>query len=391
MPSARHRSKPIARPQVRPLAWTARWPGLFPHLYLALFANGAVFIWSAEGQREENRLWFVLLLSALGIAALLAMMLRPLLQDWFSDIQPSERFLLFAIISASFLTPSLIPSRKILPEGFLFALIPMLFFSADQKMVRRYLAMSLVGFWFALGKSDANEWETVVVFGATTLWSFSAAHFAFVGNPFGLRGWWPVRRIFQAVTFAFIPSTLAGYLAYQIWPRIPAANPAETKLGEKSPSPSVHLSPEQLNELLIRSVLGMFLIVASVVALHYLRRFLNRRARAANLPQVLGADVGELDYERLQPSAPPPTLDGTRGQIVRLWQKWAKRREAEGVIRSQGETASEFAGRVESPSDQSDTRLPLTRLFEKAHYGPQTPSPTEVEEMKALTRSDVEK
>jgi hypothetical protein len=368
-----------------------RGPGLLGQFYLALFAQGSLLTHAVYGFEFERRSWLLGVLGALALAAISVCLLRPAIQDWRSALSANERLFLQGFTLLFFFAPAALPSHSVLPEGFVLALPMLLWFAIDPRLARRYMAVCLIGFWFALGNAPGAPLGLVVAFGAASLWAFAGAHFAFVGEMFSLRGWWPLGRILGAVALYTIPSALAAYLAYLTWPGspdVPALDPSTR------PDPSVallrltELDPKEMKRFLLHAGFSLGIIVASLIALYFLRRYFGKRARPKDMPRVLGAEISAIEYEARRGSAPRPSLDGTRGQIVRLWARWARYKEAEGIHREPSETAAEWTERLRTEPECGEAAGSLTRLFEEAHYGARNPAAEEVRRMKRLVESE---
>ncbi|MCH8333080.1 DUF4129 domain-containing protein, partial [Candidatus Sumerlaeota bacterium] len=344
---------------------TGKRPGLFTHLYLALFVQGSLLIYAVYGESVDHRPWMLPLLLSLGLTTLLAFGLRRLLMDWYAAMSHSGRFLHFFWVMSLFLLPGAMRSHTILPEGFALALPMVMLFAVNEVMVRRMLALTVLGFWFALSSPEEPGLLIVVGFGVSTLWALSCAHFAFLGHPFGLGGWWPARRIARAVVLCSIPAAVAAQFVYRFWrpPSEPGPAPISEPLSTGLRSPGT-FDPERLGLALLRLAFWLIVVIICLLTLHFFRRLQSRRARAVNLPQLRGADLSEVEFKPRETSRRRRELGGRRGQVVRLWQRWARSTVARGEDRSPSETAAELARRVEQSQDCDARAGDLTRLFE---------------------------
>lgn len=386
------RPRPRATPREAP-KWSGRGPGLFAHLYLALAAQSGLLLYAVYGGREEDQYWMGALGIALGLLALLTAAARDLFHDWLLSMSLGGRVWLLLMVAAAFLTPYPFTGHRVVPEGFVFALVPLLPFAVTEAAARIYLGVTMVGFWFALPGRDGLGLPLTLGFGATTLWSFACAHFAFTGHPFGLRGWWPVRRILLNVALYFGPSALAAWLVHRIWPEAPErASPSSPSAPtvEEAARRISQFRGDDLSESLGRAILYLALIIASLVGLYFIRRYFSRRAKPLQIPQVRMTDVGNVELFDAEARLPGRRLSGNRGRIVALWWKWAREFDR-GLARRPGETAAELASRLASTAEGKSPPGDLTRLMEVAHYGPHDPARADVEKMNDLVRSEIER
>ncbi len=378
--------------KISPPAISGRGPSLFAYLYLALMAEGMLMLYAIYSVRREDEPKMKIMIGMLVVCAFLVAQLRPLIQDWYSALGATERILVYVFTGFFFLAPGVMQGHRILPEGFAFVVYPLLLLAIDQQSVRAFLACTLAGFWFALYRNPNADLPLVLGFGFATLCSLASMHFAFIGEPFGLRGSWPARRIFFTAVLYFGPASLAAYLAYRFWPASNIQSSTTVRAhqiqDELLMSRTKEMTPEEWRKFFLQLVIAIGLVAFSLTTLHYLRRFLNRRRSPADFPQIFGTDVSELEYLKSNRVERTPGFTGTRGEIVRLWKKWTRQKEEEGVIRLPSETAAELAGRVAEQAPDNERTEALTLIFERAHYGSEEPSSQDVQTMKQLVREE---
>lgn len=369
-------------------SWAAGGPSLFAQLYLALGVQGALLIWIVySGRPEPERIWLHVLLGAQATLALATRFLRLVVQDWHSSASVSELALFHMIPISLFFMPAFIRGHAVFPEGFALASLPLLFLAVEAPMARRYLAATLLGFWFALYARRDLGLEYVIAFGVSTLWCLACVHFTFVGTPFGLRGWWPAGRIAGAVIVYGIPASLAAFLAWGAWPEPPASEIARGLPPPEAIAARVRaMSAEEVRRFIIQLGIGAMLVFACLALLYYLRRWLSNRARPVMLPHIVGGELSEVEYAARERAQPRPALAGNRGRIVRLWSEWSRRQEiAAGTARLAGETAAELAERLaRETGGNSETRGEIVAKFDAAHYGPVEPAEENVAAMEIL-------
>ncbi|MBI1784615.1 DUF4129 domain-containing protein, partial [Candidatus Sumerlaeota bacterium] len=114
-----------------------------------------------------------------------------------------------------------------------------------------------------------------------------------------------------------------------------------------------------------------------------------RRMKLKNLPQIIGADLSELEWATPQAQSEKPKLTGTRGRIIQIWRRWARHHEAAGFVRASGETAAELARRIDSAAAPTPEREAITRILEAAHYAGDDPPEELVEQMKTLVDAEM--
>jgi len=387
----RRRGQPSPRP-----AWAPQGPSLLATLYLLLFLHGFTFTEAVFEGRPAGYLWLSGLGLALAGAATAAGLLRPLIIDTIATFRPLGRLIIRLLPLAGFLPTALIDGLSARHEGFAFALPLLLLLAVDARQVRLYLAASILGFWFVCGRPEGLHPGRFALFGLTTLTSLTLTHWAFMGEPFGLRGWWALRRVLAtALTYALPAGLLAGGM-YLAWPeRRPSAASAEPLPTGAVGLPARRLSRgeiDQISESIGRLTLFLLLMLASLVFITLLRRWLGRKGRAVAVPVLRGADLSEVEPARTQPAPPRPKLAGNRGKIVHLWWKWVRASEAHGSPPWQPpETAADWARRL-GPIGAGLTQWDeMTQLVEEAHYGPVEPSAADVARMARLVDDELDR
>lgn len=374
--SAQHPAKP---PQL-----SGRGPGLFTQFYLALFVLAALLTHAVYGAVPQMEWWFYGLLIAFGVLAVVGAIGRDLFHDWFASMTLPGRVWYFLLIAFMFVVPIPLYRQNVIPEGFVLALPLLLPFAVVEPVARLYLAIAMVGFYFALPRSPIEAPYSVLAYGAATLWAFGTAHYAFTGHPFRLRGWWPMRRIVFNVIAYCIPAGLAALMAFSLWREPPKASAPATS-GITAPAIAPRTTPLDAEEALVRAAVYMAMIIASLIFLHLVRRFFSRRAKPPNMPEVRMVSVSDVDLRRAEGRPVARGLAGARGQVVKLWWNWAKRHQREDGA---AETAAELGDRVANEAASDEAPLEITRLMEMAHYGPAEPTPSQVETMRDLIRRE---
>ena len=376
-----------------PSKWTGRGPGLFAHFYLALFIHLAVLVYAVHGRNPEHEAWMRGLWIVLAAQTFLVANTRIVMLDLFVGMSPPGKIFYLMVITFFFISPVALQGHLVVPDGFVMLLFPLLLFAVTERMVRVLLAATLIGFWFACGPSPRPPLEVILGFGATTLWVLATAHFSFLAEPFGLRGWWPIRRTIQTVLMVFGPAALAAFVAYRFWPGFPSAEIGGVAATAGGAEPELRrlseMERKEIVDALLRSLIWMIAILASLVAVYLVRRYFSQREKPGNLPKLRGADVSQLDLVRSAKAAKRGELHGTRGQVVRLWWRWAREQEARGIERSRGETASELADRVVSEEGRAAAPDEMTKILERAHYGDEEPTQADVEEMQRLVKAGI--
>src|SRR5690606_28262503 len=84
-------------------------------------------------------------------------------------------------------------------------------------------------------------------------------------------------------------------------------------------------------------------------------------------------------------------LQGRRGEIVRLWARWAAAQPV-SEPRAASDTAREFANRLDAPPSLEELRAEkrlATDLLERAHYDEEEPSEEHLTAMRQLTEKAI--
>lgn len=372
-------------------AWGGGGPSPYVPLYLALAAQGAIpiyLVYSAPPRPQET--WLYVLLAAQAVTALGVFVLRLLIQDWHATSPLPERVFYYMIPASIFFVPAFLRGHHVFPEGFILGMFPLLLVAVEPPQARRYLGWTLLAFWSVLYRRPDAGVEWVLAFGATTLWSLACIHYAFVGAPFGLSGWWPARRAFLSAAIYALPASLAGFMVWAAWPE------PKTTLGAAFPPPEAFadrlsgMGKEEFYSFLVQLGLMAVLVSAALIFLYYLRRWLNRRMRPAALPHVVGGDLSEIDYAARKRPPRRPALSGNRARIVKLWARWARRMEVSvGAVRAPGETAAELDARLAPVTGgESPERREIIAIFDRAHYGESEPGAEDVKRMRELAEAD---
>lgn len=348
------------------------------------------------GGRPDREVWLFALVGIFIFLSLFAALTRAAMHDLLPSLGVWGRLVHIFLASLAFLSPMPLRGHAVLPEGFVLILPLLLPLVTRVNVLRFYLAVTLVGFGLTYLAEDGPGLGVVLGFGATTLLCFSSAHFALTGEPFGLHGWWPIRQVIRTAVVFFIPAGLASALVYRIWPDLPAGRaPAAVEGADLSTTELLErvgrARGTSTGDFILEVIGAVLIVLAAIVLIHLARRMLSRKARAKNLPLLKGSDVSELEYESFGKSAAAAGLPGSRGEIVRLWWRWARRHSAADSPGAAGETAAEIAVRVAAGHEARAPASELTRLLERAHYGKAEPTEADVEAMRKLVRDEIER
>ncbi len=348
------------------------------------------------GGRPDREVWMFALAGIFIFLSLFAAMTRAAMHDLLPSLGVWGRLTHIFLASLAFLSPMPLDGHTVLPEGFVLILPLLLPLVTRVNVLRFYLAVTLVGFGLTYLGSEGPGLAVVLGFGATTLLCFSSAHFATTGERFGLHGWWPIRRVIRSAVVYFIPAGLAAALVYRIWPDLPTGRPPAAEPGAEISTADllervVRARGTSTGDFVVEVILAILIVLAAIILIHLARRMLSRRAKAKNLPLLKGSDVSELDYASLARPSSAPGLPGSRGEIVRLWWRWARRHSAADAPGAAGETAAEMAVRVASEHESRPPASELTNLLERAHYGRSEPTEADVEAMRKLVRDEIDR
>lgn len=372
---------------------TSSGPTLMAQAYWALWAQAQALLCLVYGLEPTHSRWFIALSSALLPVAFLGYVARLAVQDWFVSARGAERAFIPLIALGCFQMPIWLRGHHVLPEGFVFALFPLLFFSFGHGPLMWLWGVMTLGSWFALADWPGEPGGFIgpaAVMGALSLWSLTAIHYASVGAPFGLRGWWPFSRVIMTVIFFCVPSGLAAWLAASLrLDRSIPASPPPPSAAPEIPLDRVYqrlqrLSRAELMELFIRAGLSILVLLTAIVTLWLVRKWLGRRAKPARAPILFGADIAESEITGIGQAAEPATLDGPRGEALALWRRWERALAQSGRAREANETASEFTTRIASELGAGSDSRRIARLLESAHYALEEPSPSDLSDMNDL-------
>lgn len=367
-------------------------PNLWGLLYGSLWLNTTllatlVFFPRAQASHLKTMAAWA---GGLGVPAGLAWLLRIAIHDMLAGLNLKERFFLVLLMAIIFVIPGFLPGFNLLGDGFLWVAPFLIMAAVKAPLARRLLAWNLLGAWCAAGSiHDLAGLGWLLAFGVSWLLALGAHHFAFTGDPYGLSGWWPLRKVLGNALLASLPATLAGVLAWWIWPehglaflRV-SARPAG---GVRMDLVSHPLPPAKMAQL-YWDLMTCILLLAGLLALMLLvRRYFLKRRRAkieAGLPPEQQAS---MEYRPEPAALPSPTLDGPRGEIVKLWGRWAAARERAGHGRKSGETAAQYAQRLAGEDPLSAPPAAMTELLERAHYSREELTTADVEAMRAYVR-----
>ena len=392
-------------------AWTARerrsaqdrGPGLWALVYGSLWIQISLLAAMVFLPREDPLSRKLLVGTVLGSAVLLIYVVHgwAVFHDFLIGFDLRGRVLLECLLVAACIAAPLFLKYPLLPDALFWAALVTLPIAVTPGMLRRGLALSLLAAWFA-ARDLPGAWglALTLTFGAAWLLALGNAHIGFMGEPFALRGWWLPRRALRNMAFVALPSAAAGVLMYLQWqppqPGVPArsGDPVEEAIRQVPFTEREPVDPQALLNAVFQLAGAFVIVIITLVVLHFLIRKLRGRTSSL-LEDLLPGQIGRLHEA---PPAPGPArgLAGRRGEIVRLWARWARAQPvAEG--RDPADTAREFAGRVgpqEAQMDQPDParqKQLATELLENAHYNAEEPTEAQVATMRELTAAAIER
>ena len=380
MNDPRQDSSPVGEPTL--------WSALYVALWLNACALAALVCRGGHPDGEWVVAWCVAA-AVLGAAALMTGSFRAIIHDLLIDLTPRERILSGVMVFVVFLLPALVEEPRVIPDGFLWATPLLLLLAVRPVLARGFLAWTLVGAFCAAREIGGEDGLVLIlIFGSTWVLALGASHFTFTGDPHGLSGWRPIRGIARNALTAGIPAALATVVAWLVWP----GGGLPWSRSEVAPSGAVADQQRQLSErieridllaLIWQSAVALLILVIVFIGLLYLRKLWLRRLRQHNdQPDMLQGQVAQLEYRQRLARPPAPRLVGLRGRIVRLWSRWAGALEREGLGRREGETAADFARRLDHEKPEAAPPEDLTLWLERAHYGPDEPTQADVEAMR---------
>ena len=368
--------------------------GLWAVMALALWLNAVLMAALILLPGRGWGAWLALAAWAagLGAAAWLLGRARAIVHDAIFSLSYRDRAFLALGIVVLFLMPAVAKGPRVLSDGFLWAAPALILAAVRPTLARLALAWTLAGAWFAAWRVEGVWLAVLGAFGVSWLAAMGTVHFAFTGEPHGLSGGWALRRAVRNALFTSIPALAAAAAAWWLWPRLGWGGAAGGGLPRKivesgglQPRPTARqIEPMVLADLAWRGILVLILLLLTFALLLYIRRLFLRRQRVNAIGDLLPGQVGRLSYEVKPPSPRHKPLGGLRGKIVTLWARWAAAMGGEGYERKPGETAAQFAHRLESERPEAAPPTPMTELLEKAHYGPAEPTREDLEKMRRL-------
>lgn len=374
--------------------------GLWGPLYFALWMAG--FSFAVMVTVPHNSGWElagVLLGWAgwLGLMASLACHQRLPLQDLLSGLLPRERVLLSMVIAAVMFWPAMFREKRVLIDGFLWVAGPLLFLSVTPIMTRVYLGCVLAGAWMSAAMSGHEPWHLaiILIFGLSWLFAIGAVHFAYVGDPHGLAGWWPIYRLFVSVAQAALPAIAAAGAIWLIWPATGLHEPYTAVHWSDFVAPHAPARPQgevptlQLATLIWQMLVAGLSLVWLIWIMMYLRKLLGKRSSGQPLVDLMPEQSARMEYRAATPPKPRPKLGGTRGQIVALWRRWCEAMGREATERRDGETAREFTERINAELPAANPGAEMTKLLEQAHYAAEEPSGQDLEQMRLIVEAEL--
>ncbi len=332
----------------------------------------------------------------LGIIAWVTEANRFALQELTVGLSIKERIVPGVIVLILFVSPVFSDSHHVLRDGFLWALPAVMIWAVSPTLVRLFLFWTLMGTWFnSFVIWGAGGLLLVLAFGATWLLALGATHFAFTGDPHGLTGWWPLRRLLRNVAVCAAPAVAMGVGTWWLWPRSLARRgvgaDAMGPLGNPDQTGGGGVNTFDLLGLIYRTVFVVAMVLIVLVLMITIRRALRKRGALKIESDVLPGQVAKLQYAATEPAPPKPVLPGVRGRIVTLWGRWAQSMREDGLGRGAGETAREYAERLGRLEPDAEPPPAVTELVESAHYSPREPTSADVEAMQQFVRRELDR
>lgn len=371
------------------------WGPLYFLLWLAGVLLAVVTLWwrQPDSLAVQVAAWAL----TLGVVAWLVCQSRVMIHDLLTTLSDRDRFLLGLLMLTPLVLPVMVRGPRVAPDGFLWATPTVLLLAVTPSLTRRLLALMLLGAWLAaLRMEDADPAGLVLLLGFGLVWlmALGATHFAYTGDPHGLAGGWPLRKVLVNAVAAAIPAAVAAVLTWQAWPkpRPLAADPASPL---PPPPPKLRLidrlDPLELEQLLLNVAVIILATLFVFTVVFYLRRWLLRRnARVMTLKLVPG-QVAQIEVRVEPPPANKMKYGGMRGRIIQLWGRWAAALERQGEGRAEGETAAAYAARLAAERPDAAPPAAMTALLERVHYGKEEPRPEDFEAMKQFVHGEAEK
>ncbi|MCL5269965.1 MAG: DUF4129 domain-containing protein [bacterium] len=369
------------------------WTGYFLALWLNAILLAALIVFPARGW--AGLIHWALWALGLGVAVLVAASSRLLIHDVLVGLTPRERLFLGLIHAMIFMLPAFSRDAHVIPSGFLWATPGLLALAATPSMARRCLAWTLAGAWMALLNPALEQGRMLLLpagFAVSWLAGLGAVHFAFTGEPYGLAGWWPVRRVVRNALLTSIPALATAAGMWWFWPRGRASvvGGADSLAAASPPRRLV----DQIDfmdwlTLVWRGAVTLGITFLLFVVLLYFRRLWHRSARVNVDAGLMPGQVARVEYRRAPRKPPAPRLAGMRGRIVELWGQWAAALGHEGLARRPGETARQFARRLADENLDAAPPEAMTELLERAHYDKAAPDAADLERMREFVQAEL--
>lgn len=372
--------------------------GLWGPLYFSLWLAGMALAAMVTIPRSSGWMLAGILTGwagGLGLAAALACQQRLPLQDLLSGMMPRERVLFSMLLVAVMFSPAFTDGHYVLVDGWLWISAPLLLLAVTPIMTRIYLACILAGAWMAAGVSPHEPWQLALVlaFGLSWLASIGAAHFAHVGAPHGLAGWWPIYRLVVSVLQAALPAVAAAVALWLVWPATglhkPIRNVRAAELLAPPPGSPHSVAPLEIATLLWQLFFLLLMIIWMIWIMLYIRRLFGRRSGETPLIDLLPEQSARMEYRAAPPRKAKPALGGRRGQIVALWRRWSDAMGSETAARREAETAREFTERLTRENPVTDPGPEMTQLLEQAHYAQAEPTDEDLERMRQAVETEL--
>ena len=310
------------------------------------------------------------------------------------DLHLRERVFLGLTVLIVAISPAVVESAHIIPDGLLWATPLLIFLAPSPAIARRLLGWLLLGGWIAAyHMRGLPQYFLLGLFAVSWLFAVGAVHFVFIGEGSGLSARWAARRVLRNALTVSLPALAVAFLIYWIWPGqgLNLLGLLWEAPGGAPPGEAAYrrIDPIQLLRLIWQGAVALALTVLFFVVLMYLRRLFLSRHRGEVPSELLPGQTARMTFARSLPEGPLPSLAGRRGVLVRLWGRWAVAMKNEGLGRRRGETASRFAERLGREHPGAAPPASMTGLFEKAHYSQTEPSADDEETMRILVAEEL--
>lgn len=315
------------------------------------------------------------------------------IHDLIVGMSLKERVGAGVLLALTVLTPIFFHGPKVIPDGLFWFAVVLMVLAVMPPLIYLMLGLSLLAAWFAAGALEGVP-AIVLLWLVAVSWlaMLATTHVVYTGEDYGLRGWWPLKRIVVNTLVAAIPATVGGVLMYWIWPQMPRRafeftwDPETARVRRR---PIDTLDELELMAVIWQAVLGLALFALLLLMMLYIRRWLLRRGRLTRAAELLPGQTARLEYLTPAAAPEPKQLEGLRGQIVSLWGRWALSLEREGLARHPGETAEAYIERLSYEAPHAVPDAAMTDLLDRAHYSGRPIEHSDVERMRVLVQDEL--